>query len=101
MSNIAFIGPTYLAEPLQASGISVFGSDSGKAANSTLEELCLRGKHQIIFITEGLASECNGTIEQYRDQVNIVLLPDISGSTGLYKEKTNKLIREATGAISI
>jgi len=95
MSNIALIGPSLVVDPLAASGIKVFGCDTGARARATLENIA--SEYPLIFMTEGLALECRDLIEC----LEVTILPDHKGSSGLFKEKIDKLIRSATGAASL
>ena len=98
MSNIALIGPGYLVGPLKAGGIEVFGADTVSAAEQAIEKVLDSEKYLVVFITEGLALACAQCVAKLKEKLNLVLLPDSRGSVGLFKEKLEKLIREATGA---
>lgn len=98
MSNIALIGPSYMVNPLKAAGIEVFGADTVTAARQGIEKVLSSENYRIVFISEGLALECSDCVSRLKEKLNLVLLPDLKGSVGLFKEKIEKLIRTATGA---
>jgi len=101
MSKIALIGPPQMVNPLSSLGLEVHGCDSGRRAEEALLKLKEKGDFSIIFITERLAMDCPETIESLQEKINLILLPDNRGSVGLFKEKLEKLIREATGALKV
>lgn len=97
MDKIALLGPGELVLPLASSGIDAVGCRSGAEAADQIRKIAGRGEHLIILITEGIAMECLDEIENSRECLNFVFLPDNRGSSGLFFEKTNKLIKEAIG----
>jgi len=97
MSKIALIGPAQMVAPLSGLGIWAFGCDTGAQAEKTLNDL---KDFSLVFLTERLALDCSETVEALQDKINIVLVPDHRGSTGLFKDKLERLIREATGALT-
>lgn len=101
MSKIALIGPPQMVHPLSSLGLEVRGCDSGKHAQDALLSLAEKREFSIIFITERLAMDCPEAIESLKEKINIILLPDNRGSVGLFSEKLEKLIREATGALKV
>jgi hypothetical protein len=55
--------------------------------------------HAIVFLNERYAGELQAEIDDAEDKgLNVLLLPDHRGSTGLYREMLQALIRKATGA---
>lgn len=101
MSKIALLGPKFMFSALAAAGVDVFSCDSTLQSRQRLAELADRGEHEIIFMDERYSSELRAEIEAAEEKgLNIVLLPDHRGSTGLFREMLHELIRKATGALS-
>jgi vacuolar-type H+-ATPase subunit F/Vma7 len=97
----AIIGPCQMVQPLRNSGIDVFGCDSALKAQDTLEKVHGMNKYSVIFMTERMAEECLGKVAELEEKVNIVLIPDHRGSTGMFKKRLDDLIRQATGALNV
>lgn len=101
MSKIALLGPKSLYSALAAAGVDVFPCDSTLQSQRRLAELSAQGEHAILFMAERYSSELTTEIEAAEAKgLNIVLLPDHRGSTGLFKEMLDGLIRRATGALA-
>ena len=101
MSKIAMLGPKFIYSALAAAGVDVFPCDSTLQSQQRLSELAERGDHEIVFMAERYSSELTTEIEAAEAKgLNIVLLPDHRGSTGLFREKLHGLIRRATGALA-
>ncbi|MGB9612768.1 MAG: V-type ATP synthase subunit F [Candidatus Margulisiibacteriota bacterium] len=102
MSKIAFLGPKALVLPLGASGLETFACETTAQAKKTFSTLVEKEDFAIIFITERLAAEMLEEIELAEEKdINIMVLPDHRGSTGLFKERIEKLIKKATGALRV
>jgi len=102
MRKIALIGSSHLVKPLEASGIDVAACETEQQGCNQLDSWLSGGEHAIIFITESLAENMMGKIEAAEEsEVNIVLIPDHRGSSGLFREKLEHLIRKAAGAAKI
>ncbi|MFA5113850.1 MAG: V-type ATP synthase subunit F [Candidatus Margulisiibacteriota bacterium] len=99
MSRIALLGPKALVDPLAAAGIDVFPCDSTPESQRTLAALGAGGRHEIVLLTERYAADLSPEIAAGEQQgLNILLIPDHRGSTGLYREQLDQLVRKATGA---
>ena len=100
MAKIKFIGPKYLVAPLAILGIAIFPADNEAEAQIALATATKKKEPGIIFITEHLAVDLGEQIDKLnqRPDLNIVLIPDSRGSTGLASNKIDILIKRAIGA---
>jgi vacuolar-type H+-ATPase subunit F/Vma7 len=99
MSKLALIGPRALVRPLAAAGVDVFPADSTPEGQQALATISAQGEHEIVLLTERYAPDLQAEIAAAEaGGLNILLLPDHRGSTGLYREQLDQLVRKATGA---
>ncbi len=101
MSKISIIGYPDMLQGLQALGLEIHPVLTPHQALVILKDLANSKKFAMILITERLAIENIKEIEQMneRPEVNIVLVPDSHGSTGLIMDRFNALTKATTGAI--
>lgn len=97
MYKIALIGHPFMVKALRNTGIDVFGCDNECNLEKILDNIVYSKEYAVAFITEKLAATCLEKISLLESKLNIVLIPDHLGSTGLFKEKLDNLIKLATG----
>ena len=100
MRRIKFIAPKYLIEPLKILGIEILPAESEAEARKALAAAAGKKEPALIFITERLAIDLTAEIDKLnqRPDLNVVLIPDNRGSTGLAGEKITNLVRNSIGA---
>ncbi|MFC1568213.1 V-type ATP synthase subunit F [Candidatus Margulisiibacteriota bacterium] len=100
MYKIKMIGPKYLVSPLAALGLEVLAADSEAEGRRALEAATGKKEPALIFLTERLAVALQAEIEKLnqRPDVNIVLIPDNRGSTGLAAAEIHHVVRNSIGA---
>jgi len=101
MYKISIIGYPDMLHGLQALGIEIHPVLNPHKALEILKDLANSKKFAMILITERLAIENIEEIEQMNEKpdVNIVLVPDSQGSTGLIMDRFNALAKATTGAM--
>jgi V/A-type H+-transporting ATPase subunit F len=100
MHKIKIIAPKYLIAPLAILGIEVLPADSEDEARAALEKAIGKKEPALIFLSERLAVNLQDEVEKLTTQadINIVLIPDNKGSTGLAAEQIQSLVRNSIGA---
>jgi len=100
MHKIKIIGPKYLIAPLAMLGMDAYPAESEAEAHAALEGAAAKKEPALLFITERLAVDLKSEIEELnrRPDMNVVLIPDNQGSTGLAASQIDKLIRNSIGA---
>jgi vacuolar-type H+-ATPase subunit F/Vma7 len=100
MYKIKMIAPKYLVTPLAILGIEAFPAESEAAARNALENAAGKKEPALIFITERLAVDLQNEIEELnlKPDINIVLIPDNRGSTGLAASQIHHVVRNSIGA---
>lgn len=100
MPKIKIIAPKYIVSPLEILGINVYPADSEAEAKLALEEATEKKEAALIFITERLAVDLQEEIDRLnqKPEVNVVLIPDNQGSTGLASAKIQALLKKSIGA---
>jgi V/A-type H+-transporting ATPase subunit F len=100
MHKIKLIGPKYLIGPLAILGIETFPAESEAEACTALENASTKREPTLIFLTERLAADLRSEVEKLnrRTDMNVVLIPDNQGSTGLAASQIDKLVRNSIGA---
>lgn len=100
MYKIKMIAPEHLVSPLAILGIETYPAASEAEARSALERAAEKKEPALIFITERLAVDLQPEIESLnrKPDINIVLIPDHRGSTGLAASQINDLVRNSIGA---
>ena len=98
MNKLAFIGPKVLAKMLKLQGIDTFAAERETEALSALQIIFKSKVYRVVFITEALAEEVKD-LDAYltNPQINVMIIPDNRGTTGVMQEKINQLIKEAIG----
>ncbi len=100
MYKIKIIAPKYLICPLAILGIDTYPADSEAEARPALEEASGKKEPALIFITERLAVDLQAEINKLNQKpdINVVLIPDNRGSTGLAASQIENLVRNSIGA---
>jgi len=100
MHKIKFIAPADLIAPLAALGIETYPAESKADAQLALENAAAGKDPALVFITERLAVDLQAQIEHLnrKPDMNVVLIPDNRGSTGLAAAQIDHLIKNSIGA---
>jgi vacuolar-type H+-ATPase subunit F/Vma7 len=100
MHKIKIIAPKYLIDPLAILGIEIHPADSEAEARTALETVAGKKEPALIFISERLAVDLYPEIEKLNQKpdINVVLIPDNRGSTGLATSQIHNLVRNSIGA---
>lgn len=78
---------------------TLFRSRTQKTGAETLRKVA-DSAYAVIYITEGLAAELADEIEKYKEKMmpSIILIPGISGNTGVGVENVKKCVEKAVGS---
>lgn len=100
MYKIKIIAPKYLASPLALLGIESLPADSEAEAKTALDRAAGKKEPALILITERLAVDLMQEINKLnqKPELNIVLIPDNQGSTGLASNQIQQLVKNSIGA---
>ena len=100
MHKIKFIAPKYLISPLALLGIETYPSENETEAKAQLETIAEKKEPALIFITERLATYLKEEIDKLnrKADINVVLIPDNRGSSGVAADEINKLVKNSIGA---
>lgn len=100
MYRVKFIAPKYLIAPLAILGIDTYPADSEAEARTALEKVTEKKEPALIFLSERLAVDLQPDIEKINQKpdINVVLIPDNRGSTGLAASQIHRLVRNSIGA---
>ncbi|MFC1571506.1 V-type ATP synthase subunit F [Candidatus Margulisiibacteriota bacterium] len=100
MRSIKIIAPKYIVSPLAILGLETYPADSEAEALPALEKATAKKEPALIFITERLAVDLQGEIEKLNKKpgLNICLIPDNQGSTGLASRQIQNLLKKSIGA---
>ena len=100
MYKIKIIAPKYLIDPLAILGIETYPANSEAEARTALETAAGKKEPALIFISERLAVDLQPEIEKLNQKpdINLVLIPDNRGSTGLATSQIHSLVRNSIGA---
>ena len=100
MYKIKFIAPKDIINPLSILGIETFPADNQVEAKDSLIKAAKKKEPALIFITERLAQELQEEINKlnHRPDINIVMIPDNRGTTGLAASQIDHLVKNSIGA---
>jgi V/A-type H+-transporting ATPase subunit F len=100
MHKIKLIAPKYLIDPLAILGIETFAAESEAEAKKALGRATAKKEPALIFISERLAVDLQPEMEKLnrKADINVVMIPDNRGSTGLAASQIDKLVRNSIGA---
>ena len=95
--KVAVMGDRDSVAAFSALGFDVFELYDGKSASRKLRELS--HNYGIIYITEKLASLCEKEIENLKENITpaVILIPGVSGNTGMGMDSLNKAVEKAVG----
>ena len=95
------IGDKYLVSGFRLIGIDTVDAADDEAAVEKVEAAVSEGKHEIIIITERVASRVRalreGLIKAKRPYPLFVIVPVFAGPTGERVEELRRLVNQATG----
>lgn len=99
MHKVAVLGDYDSIYGFATVGFSIFPASSREEAKAKFRELT-SGAYGIIYVTEKLAAELYEEIEECRDKVApaVILIPGVSGNTGVGLEGVKKTVEQAVGA---
>ncbi|MFH1826102.1 MAG: V-type ATP synthase subunit F [bacterium] len=100
MRKIKIIAPKYIVAPLAILGIETYPADSEVEAQAALAKAVAKKDPALIFVTERLAIDLQEEITKLNKNpgLNICLIPDNRGSTGLASSQIQALLRNSIGA---
>ena len=100
MYKIKIIAPKYLIGPLALMGLELYPADSENEARSALYSAAQKKEPGLIFISERLAADLQADISKINQtaEINVVMIPDNQGSTGLAETEINNLVKNSIGA---
>lgn len=100
MYKIKMVAPKYLVSPLALLGIEPYPADSEAEAKTALARAATRKEPALILITERLAVDLMEEINKLnqKPELNVVLIPDNQGSTGLAANQIHQLVKNSIGA---
>lgn len=80
-------------------GFDIFPIDDPQKASSSLRHMAESG-YGVIYITESLAAQLTAEIDRYREErlPAIILIPGISGNTGMGMRNVSKCVEQAVGS---
>lgn len=100
MYKIKMIAPKYLIAPLAILGIDTFAAETPAEARGALERAASKKEPALIFVAERLADDLELEISKINQKpdMNVVLIPDNRGSTGLAASQIQNLVKNSIGA---
>ena len=100
MHKLKIIGPKDLVSALAILGIETYPVENEGEAKLALEKASGQKDSALIFITERLAVDLEAEIDKLNKNpnINVVLIPDNRGSTGLAASRIHGLIKNSIGA---
>ena len=100
MYKIKIIAPKYLIAPLAILGIDTFDAETPAEARGALERAASKKEPALIFVAERLADDLQLEISKINQKpdMNVVLIPDNRGSTGLAASQIQNLVKNSIGA---
>lgn len=98
MYKMGVIGDRDTAIAFKALGINIFPVNSELDAENTIKKLA-KDNYAVIFITEQLAKNIMGTIEEYNSNLlpSIILIPGNKGTLGIAIKNLEKSVEKAIG----
>jgi len=98
MPRIGIVGDKDTIWPFGAFDVAVFAPEQPGAYLDALNR-CVAGDFGMIFLTEDVYRDCPERVEELRLQPMpaVIILPGVSGSTGLAAEGITRAVRKALG----
>ena len=101
-NKIAIVGPKIMTNPFSLIGITPFPVDYDSNVEIEIEKIEKEiTSFAMVFVTENMAEQYPEKFDEMGKKTNIVLIPDYNGSSGYFKESIAKLIKKATGELTI
>ena len=99
MYTTAVIGDRDSIYGFASVGFDIFPTDDAQQAASSLRKMA-DGGYGVIYVTEALAAQISDEIDRYREQPlpAIILIPGISGNTGMGMKNVSKCVEQAVGS---
>lgn len=99
MSRIAAMGDKDSINGFAALGLEIFAAEDAATAVEHLRRMA-RSDYAVIYITEALADKISDEIDKYRDRSvpAIILIPGITGNTGMGMAKVKRTVEKAVGS---
>ena len=99
MYKIAVLWPYDSIYGFSTLGLDIIPVQDAKTGAETLRKVA-DSAYAVIYITEGLAAELADEIEKYKEKMmpSIILIPGISGNTGVGVENVKKCVEKAVGS---
>lgn len=99
MYKIAVIGDRDSIYGFAALGLETFPVEDTQDAGKKLRTLA-ESDYAIIYITEALAAKLEPEVDQYRSEKlpAIILIPGVSGNTGMGMKLVKKSVEQAVGS---
>jgi len=99
MYKIAVIGDRDSIYGFAVLGLDTFPIGNDEDGRKKLQTLAT-GKYAIIYITEALAAKLEPEIDHYRTEQlpAIILIPGVSGNTGMGMKSVKKSVEQAVGS---
>ncbi len=101
MYKVAVMGDYDSIYGFAALGLSTFPvEDDRDTCAATLKHLADNDEYAVIYITESTAALLGEEIEKYREQTRpaIILIPGVSGNTGVGIAQVKKSVEQAVGS---
>ena len=100
MYKVAVIGDRDSIYGFATLGLDIYPVSESDAAVGKLRQIAEGGDYAAIYITESLASELEQEIDRYRlDPLPaIILIPGITGNTGMGIKMVKKSVEQAVGS---
>ena len=99
MYKIAVMGDRDSIYGFAALGLETFPVENGEEAGKKLRKLA-EADYPVIYITEALAAALEPEIDHYRSELTpaIILIPGVSGNTGMGMKLVKKSVEQAVGS---
>lgn len=99
MYKVAVMGDYDSIYGFAALGLSTFPVETEAEGAAALKKLAA-GDYAVIYMTEALAAKLTSEIEEYRELLRpaIILIPGVSGNTGLGIAQVKQSVEKAVGS---
>ncbi len=99
MYKAAVIGDYDSIYGFAALGLDTFPVTDAQEAAAVLKKIA-DGSHAVIYITEAMAATLTEELDTYREQMlpAVILIPGISGNTGVGIAQVKKSVEQAVGS---
>lgn len=99
MYKVAVMGDYDSIYGFAALGLSTFPVETAEEGQAVLRRLAA-DDYAVVYVTEALAAKLTGEIEEYRELLKpaIILIPGVSGNTGLGIAQVKQSVEKAVGS---